>query len=365
MLGVRGTRVPRSLLVSCSADRQPRPVHKSRLLVSLSRITAVTPVRRLHSDSQRQPCTEPVTATGGAGGGTTFPTGKLRTGGDDDDEDAEQSADQEVDAIFAKAGMGPSSLPADMQAALAKGTLSAEILRRWLALVKMPLLGALARLSPAFRNRVLGNPRFLLVLFIELAMGLSAKTSAEYKQRGDRFFKEINFVLSDLALEVVGDVAIVWLLSPKVSFKGKPLSAMSKWAGNLPGFALQRGQFPVQQRLVTFLYRGLQFGAIGFAASIVGHGATKYFVEKQEFASGLVGEKHLAPVLDNSIWWGAFMAASSNTRYQVVSTLEERLLDPFVHTPLLKTVLTFALRFGNTFVGGAQWVEFAALVGLQ
>lgn len=39
--------------------------------------------------------------------------------------------------------------------------------------------------------------------------------------------------------------------------------------------------------------------------------------------------------------------------------------DPFVHTPLLKTVLTFALRFGNTFVGGAQWVELAALVGLQ
>lgn len=39
------------------------------------------------------------------------------------------------------------------------------------------------------RDRVLGNPRFLLVLFIELAMGISAKTTAEYKQRGDNFFK--------------------------------------------------------------------------------------------------------------------------------------------------------------------------------
>lgn len=39
------------------------------------------------------------------------------------------------------------------------------------------------------RDRVLGNPRFLLVLFIELAMGCSAKLTAEARQRGDAFKK--------------------------------------------------------------------------------------------------------------------------------------------------------------------------------
>lgn len=40
----------------------------------------------------------------------------------------------------------------------------------------------------------------------------------------------------------------------------------------------QRGNFPAAQRLVTFLYRGLQFSIIGFFASVVGHSATKFLV---------------------------------------------------------------------------------------
>jgi len=49
-------------------------------------------------------------------------------------------------------------------------------------------------------------------------------------------------------------------------------------------------------------------------------------VDKQEAASGVRGDKALAPVLDNSLGWGSFMLVSSNTRYQIVNTLEERLL---------------------------------------
>lgn len=39
-----------------------------------------------------------------------------------------------------------------------------------------------------FRDRVLGNPRFLVVLAIEFAMGASAKWSAEVQARGDKFW---------------------------------------------------------------------------------------------------------------------------------------------------------------------------------
>lgn len=49
-------------------------------------------------------------------------------------------------------------------------------------------------------------------------------------------------------------------------------------------------------------------------------------MDKQEAASGVKGDKALAPVLDNSLGWGSFMLVSSNTRYQIVNTLEERLL---------------------------------------
>lgn len=40
-----------------------------------------------------------------------------------------------------------------------------------------------------FRDRVLGNPRFLVVLAIELVMGLTGKWSAEVQARGDKFWQ--------------------------------------------------------------------------------------------------------------------------------------------------------------------------------
>ena len=39
--------------------------------------------------------------------------------------------------------------------------------------------------------------------------------------------------------------------------------------------------------------------------------------------------------------------------------------DPFVPSIVVRNMLTFLLRFGNTFIGGDQWVRYAALIGLQ
>lgn len=347
-----------SNLISRALDRQPqwgstgRPVPPSNLIKIKG--------WKLSSAGQKQARSPPLASADGGGGGS-IPINPRLTGGNDD----EDASHKDTENILTEAGMSASELPADMQAALSRGALSAEILLRWIRLAALPVIGSLAKVSPAFRDRVLGNPRFLLVLFIELAMGCSAKLTAEARQRGDAFKKEMNFVLSDLALEIVGDISIVWLLSPKVSFSVAPASALARWSAALPGFASQRGGFPLAQRAQTFLYRGVQFFGIGFFASVVGHGLTKYLLERQEAASGEKSEKPLAPVLDNSLAWGGFMAASSNTRYQIVATLEERLLDPFVHNPLLKTVLTFALRFGNTFVGSENWVQYASMIGIQ
>ena len=49
-------------------------------------------------------------------------------------------------------------------------------------------------------------------------------------------------------------------------------------------------------------------------------------VGMQEKSSGVRAEKQLAPVLDNSVAWGGFVAVSSNTRYQIIAGIEERVL---------------------------------------
>ena len=51
----------------------------------------------------------------------------------------------------------------------------------------------------------------------------------------------MNFVLSDLALEVVGDAAIVWLLSPKAAIGPRPAGGLSRLTSSLPGYFLQVG----------------------------------------------------------------------------------------------------------------------------
>ena len=106
----------------------------------------------------------------------------------------------------------------------------------------------------------MGNPRFVMQLLVELALGLSAKTAAEMKARGDKCFKvsipvaltkdekplfcsalqeELPFFLSDLALEAIADCALVWLLSPRRSFRPLPSNRIVRGIAQLPGHSLQ------------------------------------------------------------------------------------------------------------------------------
>lgn len=57
--------------------------------------------------------------------------------------------------------------------------------------------------------------------------------------------QEKSFVASDLALEIIGDFAIVWLLSPKKAFKPKPSNPMARWIAALPGHCLQASPAPM------------------------------------------------------------------------------------------------------------------------
>ena len=63
--------------------------------------------------------------------------------------------------------------------------------------------------------------------------------SCPWTQARVRHMQEIDFVMSDLSLEIIGDFAIVWLLSPKKSFSAAPSGGVSQFASRLPGHSLQ------------------------------------------------------------------------------------------------------------------------------
>lgn len=84
---------------------------------------------------------------------------------------------------------------------------------------KTPLLGSLALNWPPLRNRLAANRRLYLQLGVEITVGCVTKTLAEIQGRGERFWKEFDFYLSDMALEIFGDALLVWLLSPVVPWR--------------------------------------------------------------------------------------------------------------------------------------------------
>ncbi len=90
---------------------------------------------------------------------------------------------------FRRKGLQNVALFTTLQAALARGALLTSDVRLWLKLVSTPLVGSLCKLVPAFRSRMLGNSRFLMVLAIEEAIGVAAKWSAEKSSRKDKFWK--------------------------------------------------------------------------------------------------------------------------------------------------------------------------------
>ena len=47
-----------------------------------------------------------------------------------------------------------------VQEAFHEGRISVKDLAKWLRLANVPVLGALCRLMPGFRDRVLGNPKY-------------------------------------------------------------------------------------------------------------------------------------------------------------------------------------------------------------
>lgn len=129
-------------------------------------------------------------------------------------DDGHGSFDPEVLAVLRAAGRDLSSLPSDARFA------TAAQVRRLLAVEATPLIGWLARMWPALRNRLMANERLPIQLGVELCVGFITKTLAEVQGRGKRFWKEFDFYLSDVALELVGDAMLVWLLCPTTVFSG-------------------------------------------------------------------------------------------------------------------------------------------------
>eukprot|EP00892_Ulva_mutabilis_P010808 jgi/Ulvmu1/809/UM010_0183.1 len=316
-----------------------------------------------------------VADTGGDGG--TPPPSSKGYGGNGDGNGGGNDHRSEISLLLTAASRRLESLPPDMQAAFTAGNLYPSALKRflelesnWFCKLFLPFQG--------FRERLMADPSFFVKVGIECGIGIGTKCAAESRKRGDAFKSELDFVTANVIMAIIADFMLVWLPAPTMSFTSAnscrtPANALARFFSCCPENAFQKVPkgFPpwsLAQRAAAPVRNGAKLLGVGFAASMLGVGITNGLIACRKLMNPDYPDSGQAqnPLVVSSAY-AAYMASSSNIRYQVVAgVVEERGIETlFAGNHTLCHALSFVLRTANTYLGSLLWVDFIRLLGLQ
>ncbi|KAL8161848.1 hypothetical protein V2J09_013337 [Rumex salicifolius] len=305
---------------------------------------------------------------GGGGGGSGRAGGRGGGGGGGGDGDWEEEEEEDVakknttEAIFAMARLGRTmnTLPADLAAAVKEGRIPAAIITRYIELDNKPFVRWLLQFG-GFRERLLADDLFLAKVAMECGVGIFTKSAAELERRREKFTKELDFVFADVVMALIADFMLVWLPAPTVSLRpALALTAgpVAKYFYGCPDNAFQVAlagtSYSFLQRVGAIVRNGAKLFVVGTSASLIGTGFTNVLINvRKALDKSYAVEAEDVPILSMSVAYGVYMAVSSNLRYQVLAgVVEQRVLEPMLHQQkLLLSLLCFAVRTGNTFLG--------------
>ncbi|GMH45435.1 hypothetical protein BSKO_13392 [Bryopsis sp. KO-2023] len=323
-----------------------------------------------------------VTASDGGGGSNPPPsTSDENGGGGDEDDDGEEGVHKpellnlaEAEAIAAEKGV---TLPADFKLAAQADGLRAQTLNGFIQLQGLLFIGFLMNGLPWVRDRLIVDPKFLFKILAEVSIDSGCATVAEVRKRGEHFWDEFEFYLSDMVVGIVLDVALVTLLAP-VAIVGKFPKCMQetgikRWLGRLPCAVFEASvpgvrEYSVIDRVACYFVKGIEYGVVGMGCGFAGQGVANGCMMLRRHLNGGATESDvpIPPLLQTALVWGLFMGVSSNTRYQAVVGLE-RLVDVSIakKVPQLAYVTTIIIRFINNIIGGENFIDMARWAGIQ
>jgi hypothetical protein len=297
-------------------------------------------------------------------------------GGDGESEYGGQGGSANRDeALLVLSGLGKTleNLPADLASAIQEGRVTGAIVKKFFELQDSKFLGWLLNFG-GFKERLLADDLFMTKVAIECGVGIFTKSAAELEKRKENFSKELDFVFADVVMALLADFMLVWLPAPTVSLRPRiaNVGGLAKLFYNCPDNAFQvafAGQsFSLLQRFGAIMRNGAKLLAVGTTASLVGTASTNTLIAiRRKLDKNFEGESEDIPILQTSLAYGVYMAVSSNLRYQILAgVVEQRILEPMLHNQkLLLSVMSFAIRTGNTFLGSLMWVDYARWIGVQ
>lgn len=318
----------------------------------------------------------------GSGGNGKYPNGRGGGGGGNGDgEDGEEEEEfgpiMKFEEVMKETEARGASLPLDMLEAAKSVGIRKVLLLRYLDLQGSAWpLGFAMKSCSMLRDRMLADPSFLFKIGTEIVIDSCCATFAEVQKRGKDFWAEFELYVADLLVGVVVNVALVGMLAPYARI-GQPslskgfLGRMQHAYGALPSsvFEAERSgcRYSVKQRMATYFFKGVLYGAVGFGCGIIGQGIANLIMTAKRSIKKSEEDIPVPPLIKSAALWGVFLAVSSNTRYQIINGLE-RLVET---SPLAKQIppialaFTVGVRFANNVYGGMQFVDWARWSGVQ
>ena len=225
----------------------------------------------------------------GGGNGGDGNNDKGDAPGDDEGDEEEFLNPQQAEEMAAAKGV---ELPEDFAAAARDGGLRKSILQQYATIASGGYLTSfLARTVPAFRDRLIADKLYFFKILAEVTIDSACATVAELRKRGDEFWDEFEFYLSDLVVGLVLDVVLVTLLAP-VAIAGREkkvaASGLRRWSSKLPSAVFQKSptgapRYSLSDRVGCYVARALEYSLAGMACGIVG----------QAVASGMMIAKYV------------------------------------------------------------------------
>ncbi|KAF5769101.1 hypothetical protein HanRHA438_Chr14g0654901 [Helianthus annuus] len=124
------------------------------------------------------------------------------------------------------------------------------------------------------------------------------------------------------------------------------------------------GAYSAVNRLGTFVYKGILFAAVGFAAGLVGTALSNGLIKiRKKMDPGFESPNKAPPTVLNVVTWAIPMGLSANLRHQSLNGIEF-LLAKGLRRLLFKSSV-FGLRLANNVLSGMNFVMLARVTGSQ
>ncbi|PSS32777.1 Protein RETICULATA-RELATED 3 like [Actinidia chinensis var. chinensis] len=223
-------------------------------------------------------------------------------------------------------------------------------------------VGPIGAFLNGWRSRVAADPQFPFKVLMEELVGVSACVLGDMASRPNFGLNELDFVFSTLVVGCILNFVLMYLLAPTMSASGQTLPSI--FANCPTSHMFEPGPFGLHHRFGTFIYKGVLFAAVGFAAGLVGTAISNGLIKmRKKMDPSFETPNKAPPTILNAATWAIHMGVSSNLRYQTLNGAEFLLANVLPPVGFKSSVVV--MRCLNNVLGGMSFVVLARLTGSQ